>query len=67
MHPLFSELVQFKAPSGFLSAVTTAARQDYCSASEFIRRAVIGRLREAGVAIEPSKPVTAPAAGVPAG
>jgi hypothetical protein len=53
MHQQFSEIVQFKAPDGFLSAVSTLARRDYCTVSEFIRRCVISRLREEGVAIQP--------------
>jgi hypothetical protein len=57
MRTQFSEIVQFKAPDGFLSAVATAARRDYCSTSKFIRRCVIGRLREAGVLIESSGPI----------
>jgi len=54
MQQQFSEIVQFKAPDGFLSAVATLARRDYCTVSEFIRRCVITRLREEGVAIRPT-------------
>lgn len=45
----FPERVHFKAPEGLSSAVSTAAKQDHCTPSEFLRRAVIGRLREVGV------------------
>ena len=54
MQQQFSEIVQFKAPDGFLSAVASLARRDYCTVSEFIRRCVISRLREEGVTIRPS-------------
>jgi hypothetical protein len=39
----FTELVQFKAPDGFLLALATAARRDHTSISELLRRAVIAR------------------------
>jgi hypothetical protein len=48
----FPEFVQIKAPAGFASAVATAARSEFCSMSEYIRRRVIQRLNEAGVAID---------------
>jgi hypothetical protein len=47
----FDELVQFKAPNGFSSAVATAAHRDHMSVSEFLRRCAIARLREMGVQI----------------
>jgi hypothetical protein len=53
MRTQFSEMVQFKAPDGFWAAVSAAASREYCSVSEYIRRCVIGCLREAGVSIEP--------------
>ena len=52
MRTHFGELVQFKAPNGFLSAVAIAARRDYMSVSEFLRRCAITRLREMGVQIQ---------------
>jgi hypothetical protein len=45
----FGELVQFKAPDGFLSAVAVAAHRDHTTMSEFLRRCAIARLREMGV------------------
>ncbi len=44
-----TEVVRFKAPAGFMSALTQAASQDLSSASEFVRRALIEKLRERGV------------------
>jgi hypothetical protein len=49
----FNELVQFKAPHGFLAAVTAAARRDHTSIAEFLRRTVIARLREVGLSLDP--------------
>ena len=49
----FNELVQFKAPDGFSAAVTAAARRDHTSNAEFLRRAVIARLREVGLPLDP--------------
>ena len=48
----FGELVQFKAPDGFLSAVATAAHRGHTTVSEFLRRCAIARLREMGVPID---------------
>jgi hypothetical protein len=52
MRTQFVELVQFKAPNGFLSAVAAAAHRDHMSVSEFLRRCAIARLREMGVPIQ---------------
>jgi hypothetical protein len=52
----FNELVQFKAPDGFLAAVTAAARRDHTSISEFLRRTVIAHLHDLGVPIESCEP-----------
>lgn len=52
MRTHFDELVQFKAPNGFLSAVATAAHRDHTTISEFLRRCAIARLREMGVPIQ---------------
>jgi hypothetical protein len=49
----FDELVQFKAPHGFLAAVTAAARRDHTSIAEFLRQTVIARLREVGLPLDP--------------
>jgi hypothetical protein len=51
---IFNELVQFMAPGGFSAAVTSAARRDHTSNAEFLRRAVIARLRELGLPPDPS-------------
>ena len=51
--PKFPELHQFKTPPGFSAAVSTAAEREFCTNSEFIRRAVFDRLRSVGVAIGP--------------
>jgi hypothetical protein len=56
MRTQFGELVQFKAPNGFLSAVATAAHRDHMSVSEFLRRCAIARLREMGVQIQAVAP-----------
>jgi hypothetical protein len=48
MRTHFPEQVQFKAPSGFLSAVETVARCQHTSVSEFLRRWVIPHLPELG-------------------
>jgi hypothetical protein len=48
----FNELVQFKAPDGFLAAVTAAARRDHTSISEFLRRTVLARLAEVGIPLQ---------------
>ena len=49
----FEEPISFLAPTGLSAAVTAAALQDHTSRSEFLRRAVIARLRAVG--LEPSK------------
>jgi hypothetical protein len=48
----FNELVQFKAPDGFLAAVTAAARRDHTSIAEFLRRTVIARLNELNLPLD---------------
>jgi hypothetical protein len=45
----FTEVVRFKAPPGFMSARTEAASRDLSSASEFVRRTLLEKLRECGV------------------
>ena len=44
-----TEMVRFKAPPGFMDALTEAASRDLSSASEFIRRCLIEKLRERGI------------------
>ncbi len=46
-----TEMVRFKAPPGFMDALTEAASRDLSSASEFIRRSLIEKLRECGVRV----------------
>jgi hypothetical protein len=46
----FTEVVRFKAPPGFMSGLTEAASRDLSSASEFVRRTLLDKLRECGVA-----------------
>jgi hypothetical protein len=50
----FPELVQFKAPDGFKSAVVAAARRDHTAVSEFLRRCVIPHLPELGARCDES-------------
>ena len=45
------EVVRFKAPAGFMSALAEAAALDATNASEFIRRAALAKLREIGVSV----------------
>ena len=45
----FSETVRFRAPDGFGDAIAKAAARDCSSASAFIRRALVARLRALGV------------------
>jgi hypothetical protein len=47
----FSEVVTFRAPVGFTAALARAAARDLTSPSEFTRRALLDRLREAGVPV----------------
>ena len=51
MHPIFSEMVKFKAPEGFLQAVSAAWRRQHMTASKFLRRAAIERMQECGVSL----------------
>ena len=46
----FNETVQFKAPAGFSEALRVAARLEYTTVSEFLRRAVYLRLEKDKVA-----------------
>lgn len=43
----YDELVRFRAPGGFIEAVTRAAREESQTASEWLRRAALDRLKEA--------------------
>jgi hypothetical protein len=59
----FQGQIAFMAPVGLNGAVTAAALQDHTSRSEFLRRAVIARLREVGVPLESGKRSEADRAG----
>ncbi len=50
------ETVFFRAPAGFVAAVTTLAERDCSTLSDVVRRAVARLLREEGLAIEPGRP-----------
>jgi len=50
----FNDLVAFRGPDGLTRAVATAARREHTTSAEFLRRLVIGRLREVGVPIVPA-------------
>lgn len=43
----YDELIRFRAPEGFFAAVTRAAREESQTASEWLRRAALDRLKEA--------------------
>jgi hypothetical protein len=54
--PFFEENVVFRAPKGFLAAMETLARREYCaSVSDVVRRILIARLREEGIPIRPDQ------------
>jgi hypothetical protein len=53
-HTSFSEVVRFRAPDGFAEAIAEAAARDLTTSSEFVRRALVERLRALG--IEPCRP-----------
>ena len=46
-----TEVVRFKAPPGFMNAISEAASRDLSTASEFVRRTLIEKLREVGVRV----------------
>jgi hypothetical protein len=49
------ELVRVKMPAGITSALAEAAALDATNASEFIRRAVLAKLREIGLPLESNR------------
>lgn len=56
MSAYLEETIQFKAPAGFLAALTVMARREYYgSVSELIRRVMIEKVREAGITIPPDE------------
>jgi hypothetical protein len=44
-----SEMVRFRAPDGFGAMLAEAAAREFSNSSEFIRRAVVERLRSVGI------------------
>jgi hypothetical protein len=52
----YDEVIRFKAPSGFSSAVAAAAYREHQSTSEFLRQTVFERLRAAGVPLSSMMP-----------
>jgi hypothetical protein len=61
------EVVRFKAPAGFMAALTEASARDCSNASEFVRRATLEKLREMGVLLPGSRNRGAPRAAASAG
>ena len=54
MRQMCKEMVQFKAPDGFIEAVSATARRQHMTSSEFLRRAVLDRMAECGVSLAES-------------
>lgn len=52
-HTSYSEVVRFRAPNGLSEAIAEAAARDLTTSSEFVRRALVDRLRSLG--IDPTK------------
>ncbi|WP_262299705.1 hypothetical protein [Microvirga sesbaniae] len=52
-HTSYSEVIRFRAPDGFGEAIAEAAARDITTTSEFVRRALVERLRSLG--IDPTK------------
>jgi hypothetical protein len=51
----YYEQLQFRGPVGLAAAVATAAQRDHTTMSEFLRRAVLSRLAEIGIALRPNE------------
>jgi hypothetical protein len=50
----FPELVLFRAPPGFKAAMIELARREFCpSVSDLIRRSLLARFRDEGIAVNP--------------
>ena len=49
-----SEVLRVRPPAGLSEAVSRAAADDLTSVSEFVRRALVERLRESGVSLSAS-------------
>lgn len=45
------EVVRFRAPVGFMAALSEASARDCSNASEFVRRAALEKLRAMGVGV----------------
>jgi hypothetical protein len=52
MQVRFPEILQFKAPAGFTSAVEAIAARDHTSVSEVLRRAMLAHLRQVGAPLK---------------
>jgi hypothetical protein len=50
----FNELVQFRAPPGFMAATTAAAQRDHTTVADFLRRTIIARLNELNLSLDSS-------------
>ena len=51
----YTEVMNFRGPRGFLSAVAEAAAREKLSQSEFARRALMERMERAGVTPPPAQ------------
>jgi hypothetical protein len=51
----FTNLLRVRLPPELSAAVATAARRDLTTVSEFTRQALIDRLLQAGVLVEPQE------------
>jgi hypothetical protein len=54
MHDLNTNVMQIRAPGILIDAVKVAAKRDLSTTSQFVRQAVLEKLRAAG--IDPIKP-----------
>lgn len=45
----YSEVVRFRVPNGLAEAIAEAAARDLTTSSEFVRRALVERLRSLGI------------------
>jgi hypothetical protein len=51
----FPDLVRFRAPAGFMSAIDAAARQHHQTASDYMRQLLVREMRRAGVTLRNGK------------
>jgi hypothetical protein len=50
----FPEVVTVRMPAGFMAAISTLARRQYCTTSELFRRTFVTLLDNAGIEIDPT-------------